>query len=143
VQLEYDRPASWPLWSANHVTPFGSPIQIRDNIAGTPWEQHSDMFGPSNYDFAFALYGLRPGPPPSNTVAECGEWSTELLPLPPDATSTTVHASKSFGTDETWLVGGYDTGTIGQSVSHGCVRVSNDMIMKLSTLPLGTPVVIS
>ena len=36
-----------------------------------------------------------------------------------------------------------DTGTIGQSVSHGCVRVSNDMIMKLSTLPLGTPVVIS
>jgi lipoprotein-anchoring transpeptidase ErfK/SrfK len=36
-----------------------------------------------------------------------------------------------------------DTGTIGQSVSHGCVRVDNDTIMKLSTLPLGTPVVIS
>jgi lipoprotein-anchoring transpeptidase ErfK/SrfK len=36
-----------------------------------------------------------------------------------------------------------DTGTIGQSVSHGCVRVDNDVIMKLSTLPLGTPVVIT
>ena len=36
-----------------------------------------------------------------------------------------------------------DTGTIGQSVSHGCVRVANDVILKLSTLPLGTPVVIS
>jgi len=36
-----------------------------------------------------------------------------------------------------------DTGTIGQSVSHGCVRVPNDVILKLSTLPLGTPVVIT
>jgi lipoprotein-anchoring transpeptidase ErfK/SrfK len=36
-----------------------------------------------------------------------------------------------------------DTGTIGQSVSHGCVRVDNDTILKLSTLPLGTPVVIT
>ena len=36
-----------------------------------------------------------------------------------------------------------DTGTIGQSVSHGCVRVDNDVIMKLSMLPLGTPVVIT
>jgi lipoprotein-anchoring transpeptidase ErfK/SrfK len=36
-----------------------------------------------------------------------------------------------------------DSGTIGQSVSHGCVRVDNDVIMRLSTLPLGTPVVIS
>ena len=36
-----------------------------------------------------------------------------------------------------------DTGTIGQSVSHGCVRVDNDVILKLSTLPLGTPVVIT
>jgi lipoprotein-anchoring transpeptidase ErfK/SrfK len=36
-----------------------------------------------------------------------------------------------------------DEGTIGQDVSHGCVRVSNDIIMKLSVLPLGTPIVIT
>jgi lipoprotein-anchoring transpeptidase ErfK/SrfK len=36
-----------------------------------------------------------------------------------------------------------DPSTIGTSVSHGCVRVNNDVILKLSTLPLGTPVVIS
>jgi lipoprotein-anchoring transpeptidase ErfK/SrfK len=36
-----------------------------------------------------------------------------------------------------------DKGTIGQSVSHGCVRVDNDVILKLSKLPLGTPVVIT
>jgi lipoprotein-anchoring transpeptidase ErfK/SrfK len=36
-----------------------------------------------------------------------------------------------------------DAGTIGQSVSHGCVRVDNEVILKLSTLPLGTPVVIT
>ena len=82
---------------------------IRDNLAGGPWEQHSDMFGPSNFDFAFSLYGLPPGPPPSNTVAECGEWSTTLLPLPDGANATTVYASKSFGAAESWLVGGYDT----------------------------------
>jgi lipoprotein-anchoring transpeptidase ErfK/SrfK len=36
-----------------------------------------------------------------------------------------------------------DPSTIGQSVSHGCVRVNNDVVLKLSKLPLGTPVVIS
>jgi lipoprotein-anchoring transpeptidase ErfK/SrfK len=36
-----------------------------------------------------------------------------------------------------------DPGTIGQSVSHGCVRVNNDVILKLAPLPLGTPVVIT
>lgn len=32
---------------------------------------------------------------------------------------------------------------IGKDVSHGCVRVTNDTILKLSTLPLGTPVIIT
>jgi lipoprotein-anchoring transpeptidase ErfK/SrfK len=36
-----------------------------------------------------------------------------------------------------------DEGTIGEDVSHGCVRVANDIILKLAKLPLGTPVVIS
>jgi lipoprotein-anchoring transpeptidase ErfK/SrfK len=39
------------------------------------------------------------------------------------------------GTDE--------TGSIGQSVSHGCVRVDNSVITRLAPLPLGTPVVIT
>jgi hypothetical protein len=34
-------------------------------------------------------------------------------------------------------------GDIGRNISHGCVRVTNDAIERLSTLPLGTPVVIS
>jgi len=36
-----------------------------------------------------------------------------------------------------------DPGNIGNKVSHGCVRVNNDIILKLSKLPLGTPVVIT
>jgi lipoprotein-anchoring transpeptidase ErfK/SrfK len=36
-----------------------------------------------------------------------------------------------------------DPGNIGNKVSHGCVRVNNDIILKLATLPLGTPVVIT
>ena len=34
-------------------------------------------------------------------------------------------------------------GDIGQAISHGCVRPTNDDIMRLSTLPLGTPVFIT
>jgi hypothetical protein len=105
------------MQSANHVTPFESPIMIRDNLAGTPWQQHEDLFGPSNFDFAFSLYGVPPGPPPSNTVAECGEWSTTMLPLPEDATATNVHAAKAFGPDNEWIVGGYDTGPIGSQLT--------------------------
>jgi hypothetical protein len=117
AQLEYDRPAMWPMQSANHVTPFESPIMIRDNLAGTPWQPHEDILGPSNFDFAFSLYGVPPGPPPSNTVAECGEWSTTMLPLPEDATATNVHAAKAFGPDNEWIVGGYDTGPIGSQLT--------------------------
>ncbi len=36
-----------------------------------------------------------------------------------------------------------DPGSIGTPVSHGCVRVNNDVILKLAKLPLGTPVVIT
>lgn len=32
---------------------------------------------------------------------------------------------------------------VGQAISHGCVRFRNDDILRLSTLPLGTPVFIS
>jgi lipoprotein-anchoring transpeptidase ErfK/SrfK len=39
--------------------------------------------------------------------------------------------------------GDNNPGDMGQDVSHGCVRLTNDAIMKLSTLPLGTPVYIS
>jgi lipoprotein-anchoring transpeptidase ErfK/SrfK len=34
-------------------------------------------------------------------------------------------------------------GDVGRDLSHGCVRMPNDAIMRLSTLPLGTPVVIT
>ena len=36
-----------------------------------------------------------------------------------------------------------DPGNIGNNVSHGCVRVNNDVILKLSKLPIGTLVVIA
>ena len=32
---------------------------------------------------------------------------------------------------------------VDQAISHGCVRLRNDDILRLSTLPLGTPVIIS
>ena len=34
-------------------------------------------------------------------------------------------------------------GDVGQAISHGCVRFQNDDIIRLSTLPLGTPVFIT
>lgn len=115
VQLEFAEPASWPLWSSNHASRFGSPVQMRDNLAGGDWQQHEDLFGPSEFDFAFSLYGDAPGEPPSNTVAGCGEWHSRQLPLPQGATGTWVNAGRSFGSAESWLVGGYERGTIGNS----------------------------
>jgi lipoprotein-anchoring transpeptidase ErfK/SrfK len=47
------------------------------------------------------------------------------------------------GDAEIAIHGTNDPSTIGQSVSHGCVRVNNDVILVLSKLPLGTPVVIT
>lgn len=125
VQLEFDGPASWPLWSSNHVTRFGSPIHVRDNLAGGDWQPHSDMFGPSEFDFAFSLYGEPPGEPPPNTVAECGEWHTRLLPLPENTTGAKVNAAKAFGDAEAWLVGGYDRGPLLQQLSIAWHRVGD------------------
>ncbi|HXY95080.1 MAG TPA: L,D-transpeptidase [Acidimicrobiia bacterium] len=39
--------------------------------------------------------------------------------------------------------GDNNPGDMGKDVSHGCVRVTNDAIERLSTLPLGTPVEIT
>jgi lipoprotein-anchoring transpeptidase ErfK/SrfK len=39
--------------------------------------------------------------------------------------------------------GDNDPSDMGKDVSHGCVRLTNDAIMKLASLPLGTPVSIS
>ncbi|MEO8461048.1 MAG: hypothetical protein ABI451_11010, partial [Dokdonella sp.] len=135
VQLEFADSAIWPIWSSNHLGARGSPIYMRDNLTGGPWVQHSDFFGQSNFDFAFALYGKPPGPPPPNTVAECGEWNSEMLPLPAGATATSIFASKSFGSDESWLVGGYDTGGIGnlQQYSLAYHRIGEGAWMAVPT----------
>jgi lipoprotein-anchoring transpeptidase ErfK/SrfK len=48
------------------------------------------------------------------------------------------------GDGQIGIHGTNDPATIGQAVSHGCIRVRNDVIMQLADLvPLGTPVVIS
>jgi lipoprotein-anchoring transpeptidase ErfK/SrfK len=41
------------------------------------------------------------------------------------------------------LHGTDNPGDVGQAISHGCVRLKNDDILRLSELPLGTPVYIS
>ena len=48
------------------------------------------------------------------------------------------------GDAEVGIHGNDDASVLGQSVTHGCVRMSNDGITKLSKiLPLGTPVQIT
>jgi len=47
------------------------------------------------------------------------------------------------GDAEIAIHGTNDPSSIGKSVSHGCVRVDNDVILKLAALPLDTPVIIS
>ena len=47
----------------------------------------------------------------------------------------------SGGDAEVGIHGNNDSSALGRSVSHGCIRMSNDGITKLAqTLPLGVPV---
>jgi lipoprotein-anchoring transpeptidase ErfK/SrfK len=47
------------------------------------------------------------------------------------------------GDGQLGLHGTNEPGSIGRSVSHGCVRVGNDVITRLArTVPLGTPVTV-
>jgi len=47
------------------------------------------------------------------------------------------------GDGQVALHGTDNPGDVGQAISHGCVRLRNDDIVRLSTLPLGTPVIIT
>jgi lipoprotein-anchoring transpeptidase ErfK/SrfK len=78
---------------------------------------------------------------------------TDLLDTPdggaygPFAIGLSAHSetiSEFAGSDgQIGLHGTSDPGSIGQAVSHGCVRVPNDVVTRLaSDLPLGTPVTI-
>lgn len=53
---------------------------------------------------------------------------------------------ESFGGADTAIIGLHgtnDPGSLGTNVSHGCIRLANDVITELAeTLPLGTPVLI-
>jgi lipoprotein-anchoring transpeptidase ErfK/SrfK len=44
------------------------------------------------------------------------------------------------GDGQIGIHGTNNPGDIGRDVSHGCVRLTNDAIERLSQLPLGTPV---
>jgi lipoprotein-anchoring transpeptidase ErfK/SrfK len=80
---------------------------------------------------------------------------TDLL-RPPDprgfygpyAFGTSAHSrvltSFAGGDGQVGLHGTNLPGALGHDVSHGCIRVTNDVITRLArTLPLGTPIVIA
>jgi lipoprotein-anchoring transpeptidase ErfK/SrfK len=47
------------------------------------------------------------------------------------------------GDAQVGIHGTNDPGTLGKAVSHGCIRVRNDVAEMLEQVPLGTPVVIT
>ncbi len=78
---------------------------------------------------------------------------TDLLDTPdggaygPYAAGVAAHSDRlsefGSGDGQIGLHGTADPGSIGQAVSHGCVRVANDVITRIVTsVPLGTPVTI-
>jgi lipoprotein-anchoring transpeptidase ErfK/SrfK len=88
------------------------------------------------------------------TPTPTGRFSvTDLLDTPDDegygpfAVGVSGHSDQltdfGGGDGQIGVHGTSDPSSIGQAVSHGCVRVPNDVIARLATsLPLGTPVVI-
>ena len=87
------------------------------------------------------------------TPTPTGRYFTRVLMKAPDP--TTVYGPYAFGLSgfspvlqtfegsdaEVGIHGNNDASVLGQSISHGCVRMDNAEIAKLATvLPLGTPV---
>jgi lipoprotein-anchoring transpeptidase ErfK/SrfK len=90
------------------------------------------------------------------TPTPTGRYFTRVLMKAPDP--TTVYGPYAYGLSgysptlqtfegsdaEVGIHGNNDASVLGQSISHGCVRMDNAEITKLSSiLPLGTPVQIS
>ncbi|HET7844466.1 MAG TPA: hypothetical protein VFL14_09965, partial [Xanthomonadales bacterium] len=116
VQLEYAAGGNWTIWSAHSQSPVGSAYLVRDHLGADAWTPGPGSF--ANSDIAFRLYGVRPGPPPPRVVAQCGEWSTQDVPLPAGAEQGRLESIKAFGPDEMWAVGSYDRTTNGSTTSH-------------------------
>ena len=92
-----------------------------------------------------------------NTPTPVGEFYLLELLAPPDPTgaygpyafglSGFSEVLQNFGGADSAIIGIHgtnDPGSLGTSVSHGCIRLENDVIEQLATtLPLGTPVQIT
>ena len=63
--------------------------------------------------------------------------------MPAQPGGKSLFADFAGGDGQIGIHGTNDPSSIGQAVSHGCVRVSNEVITQLNDLlPLGTPVVV-
>jgi lipoprotein-anchoring transpeptidase ErfK/SrfK len=142
------------------VRPNGSVGWIQDSLVTTSkhrWrivvqlnEHHITVYNGDGV-FMSAPVGVGRGPTPT----PLGVFYTKELLRPPDP--NTAYGAYAYGisgysnvlTDFAGgdglvgLHGTNDPSTIGQDVSHGCIRLTNENITRLAkTLPLGVPVVI-
>ncbi len=141
------RPNGTTGWiSADDVTLFRNPFRVEIDTAG-----HSLIVFNENQEWLQTAVAIGTG----DTPTPIGRfYITELLKPPTPGGPYGSFAFGLSGFSETLLdyAGGdgviglhgtNDPGSLGTNVSHGCVRMANDVIEELAgVLPLGTPVII-
>lgn len=106
VQPVFTAAFAWSIWVADHGAAVGSHLWVKDNLAGSGWQQASDYLGPLDDDLYFMLYGTPAGGSPPEVVADCGTWSVIDSPNPNGpARLTDVHVVSPW---DIWAVGWFD-----------------------------------
>ena len=90
--------------------------------------------------------GARATPTPTGRTFVLGQITDEKQPFSPVILPLGSHSdtldSYGGGPGTVALHGWTDPSIFGQAVSHGCVRVPDDALALLRTVPIGTPVLV-
>ena len=136
---------SVPLWALQFSGLLGHTY-----LAGPMWHAHEMLFG-----FALAVivgFLFTAGrnwtgrPTPTGRTFVLGQITDEKQPFSPVILPLGSHSdtldSYGGGPGTVALHGWTDPSVFGKSVSHGCVRVPDDALALLRTVPTGTPVMV-
>ncbi len=105
VQLHFVGAGYWAMFRGNPNAPRLATAQVRDRVAGGPWQTPTTSTGaPLLGDLAYELWGLLPGSTGEPAVP-CVTWSLLDADPIPNSLMDWLKDVKVFGLDDAWAVG--------------------------------------
>lgn len=102
VAPQYDEGFYWGWWVSNHLNPTGSPLWVRDNLAGGTWGPYPNVLGGDLHDdLTFTLYGA----PGTDPAGNCGSWVVTPTPEPAGSERAILRSVSAITEDDVWAVG--------------------------------------